>query len=228
MPPSRGGRDRFKGAIRRDRQSGKRYPNSIVALIRTICTHWSRENGRAQPGARKSVKSFVETSGFDDVLFDVFDRFPRAKKVSTIAKATELESRRKGIKNMLESFGSSQNEKPPAFEYHHLRAFSDYLGITEAGFLFVTKLLSLERRVNDLEARKRAMSQMIEAHRRMIDEAERLIESASFTGFAVSEGPDPKDKTREVWIADPASVELLVREFLDGDLSDYDDAMNRP
>jgi len=227
MPPSKGGRDRFKGAIRRDKEDGKRYPNSVVALVRTICTQWFPKGKHREPGARRSVKSFVEDSGFDHVLFEVFDRFPKAAESSTISKVEDLGVRRKRIKNMLDSFGSSHSRRPPPFEYFHLRAFSDYLGVSESGFLIVTKLLSLERRIDDPETRRQAIMQMIEAHRRLLSEAEAMANADDFEGFAIAEGPHPKDKEREVWIANPDALHTLVDAFQREDLSEYEEAMDR-
>ena len=88
--------------------------------------------------------------------------------------------------------------------------------------MIVSRLISLERRLDDPGERRVAMLELLAAHRRMIDAAVELIHAGREDTFARSV---LTDKAAGQWMADADALYVLVQAYREGDLSSVENAM---
>lgn len=156
--------------------------------------------------------------------FNTLERYPGATNAHGKSAGKDREKEISSLTRMLQAFGA--DKKTTAVEYFHIRAFGEYLGISESALLVAAKLCSIERRASDSSEFQSAALQFVEAERRFLDAAEKLIMDDNHEGFTHVAGKD-KNSDRPIWIADVAALRTMVDKFNEGDLSVFRSLMER-
>lgn len=195
-----------KVGIRPDGDVDKRFPNSISATVRAVVAWWLKTTEPEKHTKRTSAVKFADESDFNDHLRDTLDRFGGVKnKATNPADFVDKISRQVGTD----------------FEYYRLRAFADFMGISESAFLTVAKLVSIDRRVDDPEERKEASRQYLRANIRFMREALKVLDEGD-ERFSITDNPKPQKKT---WMANMRVVHRLVIAYNKENTSKFDAAM---
>lgn len=201
------------GALR-DGHEDKRFPNSIAALVRGIYKSWLNRSNPDKYDDNLSAVDFVVASNFGNTYTTVVQKFAGIKR-----------PRRKEFHDFFNNLGAG---KDSAFPYYEARAISDYLGISESTLFLYTKLMSIERRVDDPTERKAALLQIVSAMKRAVIAAEHLIESDEGGGklFSLTDSTDKDGNS--IWVADIDRLKFLCDQYNSGNLELVRKADHKP
>lgn len=200
-------------AILKDKARKKRYPNSIAAIFRTVVRFWLQKT-KPKDFKVTSVQEFLDSSSYGAIYLDARTRYPGRQRWPGQRDATKHHR----LKDMMDDLSAQATD----LDYPQLRALSDFLGVSESACLLIAKLISVERRINDPEERRQGMTQLLDAHRRLIDKAAELALASDGFSFAKTL---QTDKVPNLWLADVDALYDLVSSYRDGDLSAVDRAM---
>lgn len=205
-------------AILKDTDGKKRYPNSIAAIFRTVMRFWLKKT-KPSDFSGTSVQEFLDGSNYEAIYLGVRARYPgRSRWPGQRLSPKHARTKHHRLKDMMDDLSAQATD----LDYPQLRALSDFLGVSESACMLIAKLISLERRINDPKERREGMTQLLDAHRRMIDKATELAFSSDGPSFAKVH---QTDKAPNLWLADVDALHDLVSSYRDGDLSVVDHAM---
>lgn len=205
------GRNKLRDGILPDRHDQKRFPNAFAAMIRAMYRAWLLEAEELESGKTTTPRRFVEQSDFAEIYADAIDRY-RGHARKPASNAETPEQKVKQISDMLEGIGTQNKD----LEYYKLKATCDFLGISDAAFITVAKLISIERRAeNPIQAQK-AQIEFIQAMRNLLETAEGIILEEGGKQFSYVDNVSldgTGEKRREIWVADVGVLKLLCRSY---------------
>ena len=208
---------KFAANAKKDYDARKRFPNSLSAIFRTVFTKWLSEL-EGKPEEETTAEKFVEQSDFGKFYLEAAKRFPATGNVGGLdhpknpegivadALASSLRKVARGEKNL---------------DYYLLRAFSDYLEVSDSTILIFGMMTSIDRRVDNFENRTKAMTEFLTALKNVIEvmEAHTATKNGEREIFSKADGVDSNGQER--WIANAEILHEVVRAFNKDDLTEY-------
>lgn len=216
-------RSDYTAGVLKDGDTNKRHPNSIVAVVRGIISHWYSSDLPRPEREKLTPSSFLRSSSFEKVYFETLDKFRGIRSASGL-RNRDTNKATKNIAGMLEGMGATS--KQTAVEYYHIRAFADFTGVSDAAFLAFAKTCSLERRSEDRAEFRTALREYVAAEKRFLETILEISEAEDFAGFTFASGQNPVSGN-PIWIADAKHLRLAASVFQGDSTQTYKRLMER-
>ncbi|AZL60196.1 hypothetical protein EI545_15990 [Tabrizicola piscis] len=214
-------RKHLRDGVRKDCEEGKRFPNSIGAIVRSVFREWPIGQQPTSTTAARTSAEFLEHSNFLDIFLSVLERYPGSPDRGRLNPINDEATRNK-VATYLEDIGT---QKKP-LEFTRLRAIAEFLGIDEGAFFVISRLISLERRAFTQVEAAEIQLQYLNAIESMVLAAKEEIKDAQ-DASSFSRVQNTSEEGREIWIADLEAVRRLIDAYGRNGLQLVDAALKR-
>lgn len=207
----------------RDEDPQKRFPNSISALFRTVHKYWLYMNGKSDDPRQMGVEKFLEQSNFAAKYLEVAQRFPGISAAGLEQDETKTHYISYELPRVKKLYDKLTSGKGADLKYAHVKAMAEFLDIPDSLILIIGMVTSIDRRLDDVEEKEKAMLQFIHAMQHALSEAEQIIsdyrDQPEVFSKKTTERVDKHD--RETWIVNEVILKRMVDSFGECELDAY-------